>query len=120
MHTLPNPVPLVLQVLRLERIPEPGETEPLETFHIGGGEFGDALGDERERGAGVVETAESEVGGPGFFPERVVQGTAFGGKAKESSAMERCACSLSCASVSPFQPSRRGVGGCQSLRGSGA
>lgn len=53
-----------------QRIPDAGEAEVLEVFHVGGGEFSDAMVAQGESEAGVVDAAIGKLGcgsvGPDF------------------------------------------------------
>ena len=56
-----------------KRIPDPLEAAVAEVLFVDGGEFGDALLDEEERGPPIVGAAAGEVGFAEFRPEGVVE-----------------------------------------------
>jgi hypothetical protein len=62
-----------LDSLRSQRIPDPLEAAVAEVLFVDGGEFGDALLDEEERGPPIVGAAAGEVGFSEFRPEGVME-----------------------------------------------
>ena len=65
-----------------KRIPDSLEAAVAEVLFVDGGEVGDALLDEEERGPPIVGAAAGEVGGAGFRPESVMKVPAVGRKAR--------------------------------------
>ena len=56
-----------------KRIPDPLEAAVPEVLFVDGGEFGDALLDEEERGTPIVGAAAGEIGFSEFRPECIVK-----------------------------------------------
>ncbi len=67
---------------RSKRIPEPREAAVAEVHFVDGGEVGDALLDEDERGLPIVGAAAGEIGGAEFRPEGVMEVPGVGRKAR--------------------------------------
>ena len=66
-----------------KRIPDPLEAAVAEVLCVDGGEFGDALLGEEERGPPIVGAAAGEVGFAEFWPEDVMKVPAVGRKADD-------------------------------------
>jgi hypothetical protein len=68
---------------RSKRIPYPPEAVVAEILFVDGGEVGDALLDEEERGLPIVGAAAGEVGFAEFRPEDAMKVPAVGRKADD-------------------------------------
>ena len=69
--------------IRSKRIPDPLEAAVAEVLFVDGGEFGDTLLDEEERGPPIVGAAAGEIGLAEFRPEDVMKAAAVGRKADD-------------------------------------